>query len=82
MEPTTSNDTPPESARPSQSTKRSQNGTGKADIITDAEALCSGLRSAASRAQRLLGALKRRRKQSKLVATTLKSLKELQGIEA
>jgi hypothetical protein len=81
VKPSTPNDSIPESTKPNQPIKRSTNGTGKADIIAEAEALCSGLRTAASRAQRLLAALKRRRKQSKLVATTLKSLKELQGIE-
>lgn len=50
-------------------------------LIAEAEALKEALRAVYGRSDRLLVALKRHRKQSKLVQTTLASLRQLQSIE-
>jgi hypothetical protein len=49
-------------------------------LIADAEALKTSLRETFERASRLANGLKRHRKQSKLMATTLASLRQLQSI--
>jgi len=51
-------------------------------VIAEAQALKDTLRDAYGRVNRLVAALKRQKKQSKLVQTTLASLKQLQQIES
>ena len=58
------------------------NGKGLGALIQEAQALKDALRDAYGRSNRLLVALKRHRKQSKLVQTTLASLRQLQQIES
>jgi len=59
----------------------SANGsTAGISVIAEAQALKDTLRDAYGRANRLVAALKHQRKQSKLVQTTLASLKQLQQI--
>jgi hypothetical protein len=57
------------------------NRIGMATLIADAEALKDALRLSYDRAGRLCASLKRNRKQSRLVASTLASLKQLQTID-
>jgi hypothetical protein len=56
-------------------------GTGLAALIQDAEALHATLTDARANMSRLIAGLRRHRKQSRLVAETLKSLKQLQLTE-
>ena len=56
------------------------NGAG--DVIEQAEAVKASLREAASKTGQLIAALKRHRKQAKVVQSTLAALKQLQNIEA
>src|SRR5690606_12452603 len=56
--------------------------TGLAALIQEAVALHEALADARARTHRLIGALRRHRKQSKLVASTLRSLKQLRLQEA
>lgn len=56
-------------------------GTGLGSLIAEAQSLKEALHDAYSRSRRLLAALKRQKKQQKLMATTLASLKQLQQIE-
>jgi hypothetical protein len=65
-------------ARERQTTEPSNPG----GVIAEAQAFQESLRETYSRASRLVAALKRQRKQSRLVASTLASLRELQPIEA
>ena len=51
--------------------------TGLAALIQEAVALHEALADARARTHRLIGALRRHRKQSRLVASTLQSLKQL-----
>lgn len=60
---------------------RKQKNTGMPALINEAESLRNSLRDLASRAHNLVIALKRQRKQSKLMATTLASLRQLQHID-
>ena len=50
-------------------------------VLQEAEAVKASLREAHSRVSRLIIALKRNRRQSKLMQTTLASLKQLQSLE-
>jgi hypothetical protein len=61
--------------------RRKTKSNGIAALITEAEALKTSLRAAFSRSHALLIALKKHRRQSQIVQTTLKSLKELQSVE-
>jgi hypothetical protein len=56
--------------------------TGSGSVIEEAQALTDALRDAYGRSSRLLAALKRQRKQSKLLQGTLSALKQLQDIGA
>ena len=56
-------------------------GDGPASLLEEAESLKSELREAYGRAVRLVNAIKRQRKQSRLVKSTLESLKQLPSIE-
>ena len=56
-------------------------GTGLAALIQDAEALHATLTDARASMSRLIAGLRRHRKQSRLVAETLKSLRQLQLTE-
>ena len=51
-------------------------------VLREAEAVKSSLREAHSQVSRLIAALKRQRRQSKLVQSTLASLKQLQTLDA
>lgn len=68
---------------PTASSPNADNGNapGINALIAEAEALKEALRAVYGRSDRLLVALKRHRKQSKLVQTTLASLRQLQSIE-
>lgn len=61
--------------------RRKAKTNGIAALIAAAEALKTSLRAAFSRSHALLIALKKHRRQSQIVQTTLKSLKELQSVE-
>ena len=50
-------------------------------VLQQAEAAKTSLRDAFSQINRLIGSLKRHRRQSKLMQTTLASLKQLQTLE-
>ena len=51
-------------------------------VLHEAESLKTTLREAHSKVSNLIAALKRQRRQSKLVQTTLASLKQLQTLDA
>ncbi|MHB1038187.1 MAG: hypothetical protein ACYC35_26405 [Pirellulales bacterium] len=55
---------------------------GATDVIQEAEAVKTALREAFAKTNDLITSLKRQRKQSRLVRSTLASLRQLQGIEA
>jgi hypothetical protein len=55
---------------------------GGGSVIEDAQALTDALREAYGRSSRLLVALKRQKKQSKLLQGTLSALRQLQDIGA
>jgi hypothetical protein len=57
------------------------NRSGLAGLISEAQAVREAARDTFARAGRLLGGIKRHRQQSRLVATTLASLKQLQPID-
>jgi hypothetical protein len=57
------------------------NGSGFAALIAEAQALREALRQACTRAGHLVSALQRQRRQQKLAATALASLKQLQQID-
>jgi hypothetical protein len=61
---------------------RKSKSTGLAALIEEAESLKSAVREIGSRSHKLVIALKRHRKQSRLMQTSLKALKDLQQIEA
>ena len=56
--------------------------TSFGNVLREAEAVKTSLREAHSKVSRLIAALKRHRRQSKLVQTTLASLKQLQTLDA
>jgi hypothetical protein len=56
-------------------------GTGMGGLIAEAQAVREAARDTFTRAGRLLMGIKRHRQQSRLVATTLASLKQLQTID-
>ena len=58
------------------------NRIGLVALMTDAQSLKESARDTYNRASRLVVAIKRHRKQSKLMASTLASLKQLQTIDA
>jgi hypothetical protein len=60
---------------------RAPNGTGLGALIEEAQALKAMLHDAYTRTSRLVAALRQHRKQSRLVQSTLASLKQLQQIE-
>lgn len=62
-------------------TESHSNGNSSNSIIAEAEALKDALREVYGRANSLVTALKRHKKQSKLVQSTLASLRQLQQIE-
>ena len=89
--PTTPMSEPTPKARHDASRNGSANGvgpthgtgaTGLAGLIQEAVALHEALANAKTRTHRIIGALRRHRKQSKLVASTLQSLKQLRLQEA
>ena len=55
--------------------------TGLGTVLSEAEAVQVSLREAHTRVSRLIAALKRQRRQSKLMQTTLASIKQLQQLE-
>jgi hypothetical protein len=61
--------------------KRRPKSTGIAALIDEAEALKSALREITRQSHNLLVALKRHRKQNRLVQTSLQALKELQSVK-
>ena len=61
---------------------RKAKSTGLATLIQEAESLKDDLRQICSRSHDLVVALKRHRKQSRLVQSSLKALKDLQSIGA
>ena len=71
---------PPAPAVPPAAEERPTNGTGLGGLIEEAQALQEALRAAHGRAGRLLAALRRQRKQSRLMASTLASLRQLQQL--
>lgn len=58
-----------------------ENGGGFAAILEQAEAVKTSLHDAHSQINHLIASLKRHRRQSKLMQTTLASLKQLQTLE-
>lgn len=56
--------------------------TSFSTVLREAEGVKSSLREAHSQVSRLIAALKRQRRQSKLVQSTLASLKQLQTLDA
>jgi hypothetical protein len=71
---------PPAPAATPAAEERPTNGTGVGGLIEEARALQEALRDAHGRAGRLLAALRRQRKQSRLMASTLASLRQLQQL--
>ena len=67
-------------AQPIGSTDPAVNGTGLGALIAEAQALKEALHDAYGRSARLVAALKRQRKQSRLMASTLASLRQLQQV--
>jgi hypothetical protein len=63
-------------------TEQPENAQGSGTIIAEAQALKEVLRASYQQASRLIAALKRQRKQSKLVQSTIASLRHLQQIES
>lgn len=61
--------------------RRKAKGTGLVALIDEAEALKKVLRDAYSRSHLLVRAIKRQRKQSSVMQTALRTLKELQSVE-
>lgn len=62
-------------------TKAKEHGdNGFAALVEDAENLKTSLRDAISKANELIAGLKRHRKQSKAVQSTLNSLRQLQSL--
>ncbi len=59
-----------------------KNRIGLAALMADAQLVKEAARLTYDRTNQLLAALKRHRKQNQLMATTLKSLKHLQSIDA
>ena len=80
--PSTNRHVPTTETRPASSTTPASNRIGLAALIMDAQSLKESARITFNQASRLLVALVRHRKQSKLMVSTLKSLKELQTIDA
>ena len=56
------------------------NGTGLGALVEEAQALKQALHDAYGRSARLVAALKRQKKQSRLMASTLASLRQLQRL--
>jgi hypothetical protein len=69
-------------AAPAKGRRRKLKSTGIAALIEEAEALKSDLRAAFTRSHALVVALKRHKKQSQGVQSALRSLKDLQSVEA
>jgi hypothetical protein len=57
------------------------NGTGIGPLIEEAQALRDALHEAYERSRRLVSAVKRQRQRSRLMASTLASLKQLQQFQ-
>jgi hypothetical protein len=74
VQPTVPNPSPKASERPT-------NGNGFGNLIEEAEGLKEALREVYQRTVRLVAVLKQQRKQSKLVASTLATLKQLQQMD-
>ena len=72
---------PPARRQTSSAAPAAKNRIGLAALIAEAQALRDAARDAFGRAGRLCVALQRHRQQSRLVATTLKSLKQLHTID-
>lgn len=71
------------SAQPvAEASEPSDQSTSFGNVLREAEAVKSSLRDAHGQVGRLIVALKRHRRQSKLVQSTLASLKQLQSLEA
>ena len=76
---------PPEAGSASQvvvSLDTADQPTHFGSVLHEAESLKSTLREAHAKVSSLIAALKRQRRQSKLVQTTLASLKQLQTLDA
>ena len=58
------------------------NGTGLGALVEEAQALKQALHDAYGRSARLVAALKRQKKQSRLMASTLASLRQLQRLQS
>jgi hypothetical protein len=71
----------PAPAAPASAEEPPPHANGGGGLIEEAQALHEVLRDAHGRAGRLVAALRRQRKQSRLVQTTLASLRQLQHIE-
>lgn len=68
--------------RPSTNDAPPPDGGSNGGLMAEAKALQQALRDAYGRASRLVVALQRQRKHSKLLATTLTSLRQLQHLDA
>jgi hypothetical protein len=80
--PTTNGQTDQRAAEPAQANgEEGQPSGGYGALIAEAEAIRDALKDAFTRSSRLVTALRRHRKQSKIVQTTLASLRQLQEIE-
>jgi hypothetical protein len=71
---------PPAPAASPTAEERPANGTGLGGLIEEAQALQEALRDAHARSGRLVAALRRHKKQSRLMAGTLASLRQLQQL--
>src|SRR5437660_5533626 len=63
-------------------TDHAPNGTGLGALVEEAQALKQALHDAYGRSARLVAALKRQKKQSRLMASTLASLRQLQQFQS
>lgn len=81
MTPASENVQPAPSRKRVQTNGQASKSTTFAALIEDAQNLRTALREAYSRSNRLVTALKKQRKQSQLLKTTLASLRQLQHIE-
>ena len=77
--------TPPVNGSPpptAEANEPSDQSTSFGTVLREAEGVKTSLREAHGQVGRLITALKRHRRQSKLVQSTLASLKQLQSLEA
>ena len=77
--------TPPENGTPrpiaAEANDSAEQSTSFGSVLREAESVKTSLREAHSQVSRLIVALKRHRRQSKLVQSTLSSLRQLQTLD-